>query len=359
MVSELQRGDSPLIAPETLIYFRDLYDHVFQVMDTVETLREMVAGMLDIYLSSISNRLNEVMKVLTIIATIFIPLTFIVGLYGMNFRYMPELSSRWGYPGVWAVMVVMAGGDAVLLPEEEVDLSRWRPACPRRRDPEYPRPQWVRPQWLNLNGEWEFAEDPQLSGEEKGWASGQTFDRRILVPFAPESALSGIGNTDFMTGVWYRRSFRLPEAWKGRRCLLHFGAVDYDAKVWLNGQPVGEHRGGYTPFSFDITPYLWESGENELVVRAIDRTRSPLQPTGKQSQQFQSYGCVYTRTTGIWQTVWLEPVPETHLARARMFPDLDNGRLVLQVWTGGARRGLPVAGRGDGRTAIRWPPRRG
>jgi beta-galactosidase/beta-glucuronidase len=202
--------------------------------------------------------------------------------------------------------------------------------------PEYPRPQWVRQQWLNLNGEWEFAEDSQLSGEEKGWASGQALDRRILVPFAPESSLSGIGNTDFLTGVWYRRHFRLPEAWKGRRCLLHFGAVDYEAKVWLNGQPVGEHRGGYTPFAFDLSPFLWESGDNELVVRAIDRTRSPLQPTGKQSQQLRSNGCVYTRTTGIWQTVWLEPVPATYLARARMLPDFDNGRLCLQVWTGGA-----------------------
>jgi magnesium transporter len=107
VVSELQRGDSPLVAPETLIYLRDLYDHVYQVMDTVETLREMVAGMIDIYLSSISNRLNEVMKVLTMFSTIFIPLTFIVGIYGMNFRYMPELVSRWGYPAVWAVMITM------------------------------------------------------------------------------------------------------------------------------------------------------------------------------------------------------------------------------------------------------------
>jgi len=202
--------------------------------------------------------------------------------------------------------------------------------------PEYPRPHWVRPQWLNLNGEWEFEEDPQVTGEEKGWASGRPFRRRIVVPFAPESALSGLGNTDFMASVWYRRTFHLPEAWKGRRCLLHFGAVDYEARVWLNGQPVGEHRGGYTPFAFDITPYLWESGENELVVRAVDDTRSPLQPSGKQSPKLHSYGCMYTRTTGIWQTVWLEPVPETYLARARMFPDLDRGRLLLQVWTGGA-----------------------
>jgi len=107
VVSELQRGDSPLIAPDTQIYLRDLYDHVFQVMDTVETLREMVAGMLDIYLSSISNRLNEVMKVLTMFSTIFIPLTFIVGIYGMNFVHMPELRSRWGYPGVWVVMAAV------------------------------------------------------------------------------------------------------------------------------------------------------------------------------------------------------------------------------------------------------------
>jgi magnesium transporter len=108
VVSGLQRGDSPLIAADTQIYLRDLYDHIFQVMDTVETLREMVAGMLDIYLSSISNRLNEVMKVLTMFSTIFIPLTFVVGLYGMNFVYMPELRSRWGYPGVLAVMALVS-----------------------------------------------------------------------------------------------------------------------------------------------------------------------------------------------------------------------------------------------------------
>ncbi len=108
VVGELQRGTSPLIAPSTLIYLRDLHDHIFQVMDTVETLREMVAGMIDIYLSSVSNRLNEVMKVLTIIATIFIPLTFIAGWYGMNFENMPELSARWGYPAVFAVSVVVA-----------------------------------------------------------------------------------------------------------------------------------------------------------------------------------------------------------------------------------------------------------
>jgi beta-galactosidase/beta-glucuronidase len=207
--------------------------------------------------------------------------------------------------------------------------------------PEYPRPQWVRPQWQNLNGEWEFAEDPGLSGEERGWASGEAFPQRITVPFAPESVLSGIGKTDFMPCVWYRRTFEVPAAWQGRRLLLHFGAVDYDTTVWVNGQRVGDHRGGYSPFRFDITDALVE-GENELVVRAVDDTRDPLQPTGKQSPQLLSNGCVYTRTTGIWQTVWLEPVPEARLERVRMLPDLDNGRMVLEVFLSGVTEACTV-----------------
>jgi len=207
--------------------------------------------------------------------------------------------------------------------------------------PEYPRPQWVRPQWLNLNGEWEFAEDPGQSGEERGWVTGHGFDQRILVPFCPESELSGIGKTDFMPGVWYRRLVTVPQAWQGRRVLLHFGAVDYGATVWVNGEEVGRHQGGYTPFTFDVTAWLHE-GENEVVVRAVDNTRDPLQPSGKQSEQFHSYGCMYTRTTGIWQTVWLEPVPETFLAKARLLPDLDNRRLEVHLWTDGAPAGFTV-----------------
>ncbi len=148
--------------------------------------------------------------------------------------------------------------------------------------PEYPRPQWVRPQWMNLNGEWEFAEDPGLSGEARGWTTGAAFDQKIIVPFCPESELSGIGKVDFMPCVWYRRLVTIPAAWKGRRVLLHFGAVDYHAKVWVNGQEIGQHKGGYTPFSFDITSAL-KDGENEIVLRAIDDTRNPMQPSGKQS----------------------------------------------------------------------------
>ncbi len=211
---------------------------------------------------------------------------------------------------------------------------------------EYPRPQWVRPHWLNLNGEWEFAEDPGRSGEERGWASGQAFAQRILVPFAPESRLSGLAHTDFLPMVWYRRRFRLPDEWQGRRLLLHFGAVDYDTTVWLNGRLVGAHRGGYSSFHFDVTALL-VSGENELMVRAADDTRSPLQPSGKQSTRLASSGIHYTRTTGIWQTVWLEPVAPAFLARARLTPDVDGGRLLLQVGTAGPARGLTVQARAE------------
>ena len=198
-------------------------------------------------------------------------------------------------------------------------------AIPR---PEYPRPQAEREDWLNLNGHWEFEEDPEQTGEGRGLPSGRKLAGRILVPFAPESRLSGLGKTDFMPCVWYRRSFRVPQAWEGRQIVLHFGAVDYQATVWVNGELVGEHRGGYTPFCFDITQHLRDR-DNELVVRAVDDTLSPLQPSGKQSDKPESYGCHYTRTTGIWQTVWLEPLPRTHLRSFRIYPDLDGKRVTI------------------------------
>lgn len=213
--------------------------------------------------------------------------------------------------------------------------------------PEHPRPQFVRQDWLNLNGEWEFAEDPGKSGEARGLSSGTALPQRILVPFCPESRLSGIGKVDFMPCVWYRRQFRVPQAWDGRRVLLHFDAVDYEATVWVNGKLAGSHRGGYVPFTLEVTRLL-RPGENELVVRAVDDTRSPLQPSGKQSPRFESYGCMYTRTTGIWQTVWLEAVPESYLAGVRITPDLDAGRLHLQVRVEG-----PVPGSGPAGLTLR------
>jgi len=196
--------------------------------------------------------------------------------------------------------------------------------------PEYPRPEMVRTDWLNLNGWWDFAIDLTDTGEEREFIQGKGFDKKILVPFAPESLLSGIGNLDFLPAVWYRRTFTLPETWAGRRVLIHFEACDYRTTVWLNGRRVGEHEGGYTPFSFDLTESL-VPGENVLVVRARDDTRSGLQPTGKQSHRLNSYSCVYRRTTGIWQTVWLEPVSENHIEKYTVLPNLDSGEAVVCV----------------------------
>ena len=156
-----------------------------------------------------------------------------------------------------------------------------------------------------------------------------------------------------MPSVWYRRVVTLPAAWQGRRVLLHFGAVDYQATVWVNGQAVGPHQGGYTSFTFDITSALRE-GKNEIVVRAVDDTRNPMQPSGKQSDTYGSYGCLYTRTTGIWQTVWLEPVPETYLVKARLIPDLDDGRLEVHLWTDGAKTPFTVQAvvKAEGKTVV-------
>lgn len=200
-------------------------------------------------------------------------------------------------------------------------------AIPR---PEYPRPEKVRAEWLNLNGEWDFVIDQAESGEEKGFFRGDGFGQKILVPFAPESPLSGLGHLDFLKVVWYKRTFRVPPSWRGKRILLHFEACDYRTTVWVNGEKAGDHEGGYTPFSFDITDFLGPA-ENLLVVRAYDDVRSGRQPTGKQSHRLHSYSCLYRRTTGIWQTVWLEPVPEIHIQDYRVFPDVDNGEALIVV----------------------------
>ena len=216
---------------------------------------------------------------------------------------------------------------------------------------EYPRPQLVRTQWLNLNGTWQFAEDPGASGHQRGWTYGTTLDHRIVVPFCPESRLSGIGKTDFMPCVWYRRTIAVPESWAGRRVHLHFGAVDHEATVWVNGTPVGTHRGGYTPFSMDITGAL-RAGDNELVVRAVDHTRSTRQPRGKQCPDYASRGCLYTRTTGIWQTVWIEPVRATFIESVRVLGQPDQARLVLHVRVAGPCDGveLVAVASADGQT---------
>lgn len=196
--------------------------------------------------------------------------------------------------------------------------------------PEYPRPDLVRAEWLNLNGEWDFALDLSGSGEERGLPQGVGFDKKIIVPFAPESQLSGVGFTDFINAAWYKRTIVLPAKWQGKRVLIHFEACDHTSTVWVNGKKAGVHEGGYTPFTLDITGVL-KPGENLLVVRARDHQRSGQQPIGKQSIRYNSYSCFYRRTTGIWQTVWLEPVAPTFIESYRVGPDIDNGEAGITV----------------------------
>ncbi|MFC3771612.1 glycoside hydrolase family 2 protein [Paenibacillus sp. GCM10012303] len=203
------------------------------------------------------------------------------------------------------------------------------PAIPR---PEYPRPQFERSDWLNLNGQWEFDYDDRDEGVREKWYAGaaQPLTRTITVPYCFQSKLSGIGDPDIHDIVWYRRSFKLPDSFTGKRVNLHFGAVDYEAQVWVNGQLAAVHSGGHTPFQADITDYVTSSGSNVVVVRAQDFSRDVSLPRGKQYWKDRSEGIFYTRTTGIWQTVWLEAVAPAHLKRVRLTPDIDHHRIHLQ-----------------------------
>ena len=197
--------------------------------------------------------------------------------------------------------------------------------------PEHPNPQFQRRDWMNLNGKWSFKIDKSKSGLAKKYYQPQTkFDRTINVPFCPESVLSGIEYKDFMNAVWYSREFTIPEKYSGLRTILHFGAVDYKATVYINGKEVGTHKGGYISFEFDITDYITD-GKNVLTVYAEDDTRNPLQPRGKQSEEYYSHGCDYTRTTGIWQTVWLEFVPESRIKGIKIFPNVENCSVDIQA----------------------------
>lgn len=195
-------------------------------------------------------------------------------------------------------------------------------AIPR---PEYPQPQFKRAQWLTLNGSWEFEFDDRNEGVTANWATGgkPKFGRSILVPFAFESPKSGIGDTAFHPWVWFRRSFTPPADWRGRRVLLHFGAVDYRAMVWVNGQYAGNHEGGNVPFRFDITPHLKPGGANTVVVRAEDPPTDKFIPRGKQYWQLKSRGIFYTRTSGIWQSVWLEATGDSYLEKVRITATID------------------------------------
>lgn len=199
--------------------------------------------------------------------------------------------------------------------------------------PEHPNPIMRRDSWQNLNGEWLFEIDNGVSGEQRGMArpdSSASYGRKITVPFCPESELSGIGYKDFMPSVWYKRNIDITEEQLGGRVLLHFGAVDFETTVYVNGKEAGKHFGGYSSFAFDITEFL-NVGENDITVNAKDDNRCGKQPAGKQSKFFYSLSCSYTRTTGIWQTVWLEFVPSGYIKTAKYYPDIDEGALDIEL----------------------------
>lgn len=208
--------------------------------------------------------------------------------------------------------------------------TRWAvDVSPDKVHPEYPRPQFVRERWQNLNGLWDYAIVPR--GEDRP----QQFAGQILVPFPVESSLSGVKKlVGEQNRLWYRRSFDVPADWKGQKLLLHFGAVDWETEVWVNGRSVGTHRGGYDPFSFDITSALEPNGPQEIVVAVFDPSDAGTQPRGKQVRKPENIW--YTPTTGIWQTVWLEPVPKAHLEGLKITPDVDGGRVLVQANVAGA-----------------------
>ena len=194
---------------------------------------------------------------------------------------------------------------------------------------EYPRPQLIRNDWLNLNGEWDFEFDDENVGLKEKWFKGRSFSKKIEVPFAYQTKLSGIDDPTFHDHVWYKREFTIPTEMKGKRIILHFGAVDYRAMVYVNEQLVGAHEGGHTSFSFDITDHL--NGDVEtLVVRVEDPSTDETIPRGKQFWEEESKSIWYTRTTGIWQTVWLEAVHESHIQKLRFTPLFDSGDLKIE-----------------------------
>ncbi len=205
-------------------------------------------------------------------------------------------------------------------------------ATPR---PEYPRPDFVRREWECLNGPWEFAVDPDEQGIDEHWERRPSLDRTITVPYPVESRLSGIGDAARHDVVWYARNLIVPESWRDRRLLLHFGAVDYRADVFVNGTRVMSHEGGQTPFSMDVTPYR-DEGDLRVVVRAEDRARDLTQPRGKQYWKDASERIFYTRTTGIWQSVWLEPVAKAHLQGWTVAPRREDGSIAYRAVVTGA-----------------------
>lgn len=197
---------------------------------------------------------------------------------------------------------------------------------------DYPRPDFVRREsWMSLNGTWEFAFDDKDEGLHKGWNRGTTqLDSRIDVPFCYQSEQSGIGDQSFHDILWYRKGFTLPDETEGSKKIIHFGAVDYEAIVWVNGELVANHRGGHTPFSADISMAV-KQGLNTLVVRTRDYNDDPSIPRGKQYWKEKPESIFYTGTSGIWQSVWIEWLPETYIESVRFTPDIDRNEIGIEA----------------------------
>lgn len=247
---------------------------------------------------------------------------------------------------VFALLLIFAGPAFSWTPVGEKIKTKWSETLdPNNVLPEYPRPIMERQDWMNLNGLWDYAIKP-VGGKEPS-----TFDGKILVPFAVESSLSGVQKTvGDKNELWYKTTFKVPNKWKNKNILLHFGAVDWKAEIFLNDIKIGTHLGGFTPFNFDITPYL-SSTEQKLVVKVFDPTDKGYQPRGKQVSN--PNGIWYTSVTGIWQTVWLEPVNEKNIVNIKNVSDIDVSKIKVDVATQNTNIGDVVEVRiFDGKTLV-------
>ncbi len=251
------------------------------------------------------------------------------------------------FPAIIVAAIVLLGCLAACKSEPAAEwrpvegriMSRWAAEVkPGLVLPEYPRPQMVREEWLNLNGLWDYAIVAKDAGRPAVW------DGKILVPFAVESALSGVGKpVGAGKELWYHRTVAVPKNWRGGRVLLHFGAVDWESTVWVNGRDAGTHRGGYDPFVYDITEALKQGTKQEIILRVFDPTDEANSPIARGKQVMKPHGIFYTAVTGIWQTVWIEPVPSTYVEKLKLTPDVDQGTLSFEPTVTGNAEGATMA----------------
>ena len=235
------------------------------------------------------------------------------------------------------ICIPFLGGAQTWAPKHAVMMTKWASqVSPTNALPEYPRPQMVRNDWLNLNGVWQF----QNGKTDDIVPFGKDLSDVILVPYPVEAPLSGV--MQHYDRIWYRRTFTVPPSWKNKEIMLNFGAIDWESEVYINGKSVGVHKGGYDGFSYNITPFLTATGNQELIVRVYDPTDLYGAPRGKQTIADQRYGIMYTPTTGIWRTIWLEPVEKVNISNLKLIPDVDGNRLKITVSTLSDESGVTV-----------------